>query len=184
MSLMVYAEEVPSVSGFDRFADAVERLLRKHYPQAKPSLAGSSSIQFEYETMDFLMHGSGKASRHWGQAFTVKGPQRGEGGDDHGGIVGSVLIERGPWEPMASVTVARQLSQGRWYEGEDDRYYFKTKSYLSPYLQSCDCHIQANVVYPDTVNPEFLEAFADLVKDVSRYLETPSSQDTRTAPQP
>lgn len=146
------ADELPEL---EKFLAKVKTLVQKYYPNAKVTVA-SDEIDFEDLTMEFTVHHLGKDG-NWSIPFTVKGPQRG-GWRGSGGIVGRIKLWPGPY------VFARARPNT-----VDYRYY--KELLLAPYSEKYQCHLLADLLYPDTADPVFVKTFTDLVNVFEADLE-------------
>ena len=82
----------------------------------------------------------------WQAANEVEGPKR------HGGVLGELEVRPGRW---AGAAVVPQTF---------DQQYFTTYV-MAPYAEGCDCHLVADLHYPDTVDGDFIERWTRLINE-------------------
>jgi len=130
--------------------DRVEALVKAYYPKATVSRT-AGTFRFSHDTMPFMIHVPLKTGA-WQPARETEGPKR------HGGILGELEVRQGRWQGAADVPQTF------------DRAYF-TAYLMAPYSERCDCHLVANLSYPDTIDKTFVGAWTDAVNEFETYLD-------------
>lgn len=144
------AEQGRRLPVMNKFADAVEQLLRRYYKEIKRSDLSAETVRFEYNTMKFMVHLPLKTGE-WQPAHEEVGPQR------HG-IVCVLNLSPGRW---AGAAVMPQVF---------DHHYYKVLG-MAPYDESKGCHMHASLYYPEMdISPMFMKEYQKLVNSFATYL--------------
>jgi hypothetical protein len=142
--LLLKAADIPSLK---KITSKVESLVKAYYPESK-ILATDSEIEFEYKTRDYDVY---EPRKDGGSDYlSKKGPEKGGAGKGASGIIGRMKIKPGPY--MASRTRPQTV----------DYHYFK-ELLLAPYSKKKDFHIETELLYPESVDPKFVEEFTNLI---------------------
>lgn len=137
----------------DNFTGALEKLLTKYYPKIQRTRVplDPGVVQFEYNTMKFMIHSPLKTGE-WQPARETLGPQR------HGVICG-VRVNAGKY--MGAAMVPQVF---------DHRYY--NTLLMAPYSETKDCHLHATLSYPEAdVDSNFLREYQRLINSFQDYLK-------------
>ncbi len=136
----------------DKFTAELEKLLTRYYPKIQRTQVSSEPevIQFEYNTMKFMIHHPLKTGE-WQPARETIGPQR-------RGVICGIRLNPGRWAGAAMVP-----------QVFDHKYY--NTLLMAPYSEANDCHLVANLSYPEyDVDGNFLREYQRLVNDFAKYL--------------
>lgn len=128
----------------------VRELVRKYYPIAT-SHTLNNKIHFEYDTRIFIVHEPYKTGE-WQDAREERGPKK-------DGIMGTIQLQKGPWQGAA---VVPQTFNKR---------YFKVLL-MAPYSKKLDAHIHVLIKYPRNVDKKFLKEITTLLNHFEAYVET------------
>lgn len=119
-------------------------------------MAAETEIEFEYKTREYEVYEPQKNGRD--TFSSKKGPEKWGAGKGAGGIIGRLKIRPGPY--MASRTRPQTI----------DYHYFK-ELLLASYSEKKDCHIEAELLYPGTADPKFVEEFTTLINGFENEIE-------------
>jgi len=144
----IVAPQQPAPPWFAAYAEDVEHLVKKYYPDATV-VHGSRRIQFAHNTREFMVHEALKTGE-WQDAHEVTGP-------DKGGVFGVVRMVDGPYAGAAMLP-----------QSFDKRYY--TEYVFAPHDARCDCHLYAHIRYPADFKSEFLNELKAMTEDFSAYV--------------
>jgi hypothetical protein len=137
-SVPTFADQSKPDDSFVSLKTNLESLVRRFYPKAKIK-STDSSIHFEYKTKQYDIT----------QTNTI------EPGPEWGGVLGDVSLSSGPLKDEDAVE--RKLNQYSYYVVME----------MHTNCPSTDNHVDARLGYPFDVQPEFLDKFKTLIRDLN-----------------
>ncbi len=157
------AAEKPKSNELDRFARAIDAVVKQYYPEATISVTydkelKADKIHFQYNTQIILMRFQNKDGS-WQEPRKVIGPYV-------GGIWCDIVLEKGRYDGDTE-----GAEQGATQAGSEFYSYLVT-----PYSKQQDRHIAAKLRYPGGTPPAFLREFSEMMKSFEQYVAAPDEQ--------